>query len=394
MDYFSLHGHNYLAVADRYSGWLTVYRVGRGEFDGETLVKKLREHFVTFGVACEAASDGGPQMICHEVQSFLKRWGVHHRLSSAYFPHSNNRAELAVKTAKRLLMENMDNQGGIDTDAFGQAMLQYRNTPHPDTRLSPAQVIFGRAIRDFVPVLPYKYEPRQEWGFLQEDRERALAKRMYHDGSRLAIGTRPLPPLTVGDKVLVQNQTGRDPTRWDKSGEIVEVLPHDQVNVLMHGSRRISLRNRRFVRKYVVPPIMPSQVKTAQYAREPVTPPPPAKYGKPEVTVEDHPRLLAHEEVHSHEVPEDNGHAVEFNEDRGVSPADQMMPRGQHDSADRGSPGVAEGGVRKSGRVRKPNSLFSPDVYELDSISAIPTHALEMPISGKENGSDGFWWPV
>ena len=146
-------------------------------------MRKLREHFVTFGVACEAASDGGPQMICHEVQSFLKRWGVRHRLSSAYFPHSNNRAELAVKTAKRLLMENMDNQGGIDTDAFGRAMLQYRNTPHPDTRLSPAQVIFGRAIRDFVPVLPYKYEPRQEWGFLQEDRERALAKRMYHDGS-------------------------------------------------------------------------------------------------------------------------------------------------------------------------------------------------------------------
>ena len=117
-------------------------------------------------------------------------------------------------------MENMDNQGCIDTDAFGRAMLQYRNTPHPDTRLSPAQVIFGRAIRDFVPVLPYKYETRQEWGLLQEDRERALAKRMYHDGSRLALGTRPLPSLTVGDKVLVQNQTGRDPTRWDKSGEI------------------------------------------------------------------------------------------------------------------------------------------------------------------------------
>ena len=29
-DYFSLHGRNYLALADRYSGWLTVYRVGSG----------------------------------------------------------------------------------------------------------------------------------------------------------------------------------------------------------------------------------------------------------------------------------------------------------------------------------------------------------------------------
>ena len=202
-------------------------------------------------------------MIYHEVQTFLMKWGVHHRLSSAYFPHSNNRAELAVKTAKRLLMENMDNQGCIDTDAFGRAMLQYRNTPHPDTRLSPAQVIFGRAIRDFVPVLPYKYEPRQEWGFLQEDRERALAKRLYHDGSRLAFSTRPLPSLTVGDKVLVQQQTGRDRTRWDKSGEIVEVLPHDQVNMLMDGSRRISLRNRRFVRKFKPTPLHTNQLSYA-----------------------------------------------------------------------------------------------------------------------------------
>ena len=62
-DYFSLHGRNYLALADRYSGWLTVYRVGSGEYDAKALVKMLRQHFVTFGVAVELASDGGPQMM-------------------------------------------------------------------------------------------------------------------------------------------------------------------------------------------------------------------------------------------------------------------------------------------------------------------------------------------
>ena len=97
-----------------------------------------------------------------------------------------------------------------------------------------------------------------------------------------------------------------------------------------------------------------------------------------------------HEEVLSHEVPGNDGRELELNEDRGVSSADQMEPSGQHDSEEHGSPGVQDGGVRKSGRVRKPNSLFSPDVYELDSISAIPTHALEMPILG----FDGFWWPA
>ena len=81
-------------------------------------------------------------------------------------------------------------------------------------------MIFARQIRDFVSVLPFTFEPRQEWSLLQEDRDRALAKKMYlySDESRLTVGIYPLPPLVERDRVLVQNQTGRDPTRWDKSG--------------------------------------------------------------------------------------------------------------------------------------------------------------------------------
>ena len=144
-------------------------------------------------------------MIASEVENFLNKWRVKHRVSSSYLPHSNNRAETAVNTCKRLLMENMDSQGDLDTDTFGKAMLEYRNAPIPETRLSLAQVLFGRNIRDFIPVLPYKYEPRQDWSLLQEGRERAFAKKLYNDGTLLAIGTRKMPPLAVGDKVLVQN---------------------------------------------------------------------------------------------------------------------------------------------------------------------------------------------
>ena len=75
-------------------------------------------------------------------------------------------------------MENMDSQGDLDMNSFGRAMLEYMNTPNLETRLSPAQIVFGRNVRDFIPALPYKYEPRQEWSLLQEDRERAFAKKL------------------------------------------------------------------------------------------------------------------------------------------------------------------------------------------------------------------------
>ena len=103
--------------------------------------------------------------------------------------------------------------GSLNTDKVMRAVMQYRNTPIPELRMSPAQIVFGRQLRDFIPVLPYKYEPRQEWSLLQEDRERAFARKLYNDGTKLAIGTRKMPPLSVGDKVLVQNQTGRAPNK-------------------------------------------------------------------------------------------------------------------------------------------------------------------------------------
>ena len=97
-------------------------------------------------------------------------------MSSAYFPHSNSRAELAVKSAKRMMKDNVNVENDITGDKMLCALLQYRNTPHPDTRLSPAQVLFGRQIRDFFPVMNHKYEPKQEWGLIKEARELALSR--------------------------------------------------------------------------------------------------------------------------------------------------------------------------------------------------------------------------
>ena len=85
-------------------------------------------------------------------KQFLKNWGVYHRISSVAFAHSNCRAEIGVKTAKRIIAENTDHQGNLDLDAFQRAILAFRNTPDAETKLSPARCIFGRPIRDFIPI--------------------------------------------------------------------------------------------------------------------------------------------------------------------------------------------------------------------------------------------------
>ena len=155
-DYFSYQGKNYLIIVDRYSVWLSIYIVGGGD-NTEKLIERLKTHFLTFGISSELASDGGPTYTASATKRFLKSWGVHHRLSSAYFPHSNQRAELGVKSAKRLIRENVTPNGSLDNDSFRRALLSHCNTPDSDTGSSPAQVLFGRPIRDFIPILPNNY---------------------------------------------------------------------------------------------------------------------------------------------------------------------------------------------------------------------------------------------
>ena len=183
-------------------------------------------------------------------RQFLSTWGVNHRLSSVAFPHSNCRAEVAVKTMKRLITDNTGGKGDLDTDAVQRAVLQYRNTPESDTKISPAMCVFGRMIRDFIPVMPGKYLPHDTWRDTLGAREDALRKRHIKMHEYWSEHTRRLPALAVGDYVRVQNQTGQHPNKWDRTGTVVEVKQHDQYQVKVDGSGRVMLRNRRFLRKF------------------------------------------------------------------------------------------------------------------------------------------------
>ena len=80
------------------------------------------------------------------------------------------------------------------------------------------------------------------WQNIADAKEQALLPRGKGAYEQWSAHARTLPPLKVGDDIMVQNQRGNYPRHWDKRGVVVEVLPHDQYQVKVEGSRKLTLR--------------------------------------------------------------------------------------------------------------------------------------------------------
>lgn len=206
-DLFHMVGRMYIVYADRFFRWTEVAAT-KPDASASTIITILRQYFTSFGVPEEISTDGGPPFNSHDVNTFLQSWNVSHRTSSVGYPQSNGRAEAAVKITKRIFTTNVSPSGSLDTDEVSKFLLLYQNTHAPDMGVSPAEHLFGRYTQ-----------------FIENKQ------------------TSPLWELHVGDPVSLQNQTGNQSLRWQKTGIVAEALPHQQYRVVVDGSRRTTLRN-------------------------------------------------------------------------------------------------------------------------------------------------------
>ena len=100
-----------------------------------------------------------------------------------------------------------------------RALLQQRNTPDRDCKLSPAEVIFGHKLRDTIPQLdkskmvfenPQVHDQwHSDWSAKEED----LRSRLVRTCEKLEKGSKELEPLREGDTVFIQNQDGSKPLK-------------------------------------------------------------------------------------------------------------------------------------------------------------------------------------
>ena len=213
VDFMQSAGVRYAVMDDRYSGWPSVSK------PAELSVTDWFTDFCSvFGIPDVITTDGGPEFMSVKFKQALRDYGVHHRVSTPYNPHANCRAELGVKTMKRIIRENVGSDGNLRTPKFVKAMLQYKNTPDRDWGISPAECIFGRQLTDYLLVSKQNFLQNcsNEWKCTLEERERAFKPRYSALEKRWRQNTKKLQPLNVGDRVTVQDRHGNTPNKWSR----------------------------------------------------------------------------------------------------------------------------------------------------------------------------------
>ena len=172
----------------------------------------LHQYSTHFGIPEILSSDGASGFTSAEMTAFCSRWGITQRISSAHYARSNKCAEVAVKSAKQLIQDNLTPNGDLDCERFARVLLMHRKSPDQSTGVSPAQIVMGCQLRDRLPSPLGSFAPHHTWKTAASSREQSYLIRHYKKAESLSKGTAPLSPLHVGDHVYVQDQTGSRPT--------------------------------------------------------------------------------------------------------------------------------------------------------------------------------------
>ena len=185
-DYFHIAGKVFLLMVDAYTSWPVIRNCEKGGTAAE-LKEALVEIFSTYGIPKTMVSDGGPQFTAHETQELLQSWGVEQRITSAYNPHANLRAETGVKSMKRILHDAVGTGYKLNGEKASMALMEYRNTPLRDLERTPAQLLYGRHLRDLIQIRDEmdggRYNIQEDFQLTAEDRERAFWEKMKREGT-------------------------------------------------------------------------------------------------------------------------------------------------------------------------------------------------------------------
>jgi len=224
-------GWSIIGIIDAGTRWPEVFFVK--STTTSVITRKLTELFVNKGRPLEIVTDNGPQFTSLEFAQYCKRWGIKHHPVTPYYPQANSEIErffkTVMKTIKIAVLEGKDWKAELQN-----FLLVYRNTPHSTTGKSPAELMYGRQLRDTLP--SKEPEPTQAYkdAMITDASNKAKIKQYADKGLKES-------KVRVGDKVVIK-QKRKNKFSTNFGSKTYTVLARNKATLTLQDSMRKTIK--------------------------------------------------------------------------------------------------------------------------------------------------------
>ncbi|GKC96200.1 putative nucleotidyltransferase, ribonuclease H [Tanacetum coccineum] len=246
-------GNKYILVAvDYVSKWVEAQALPTN--DARVVVKFLRGLFARFGVPKALISDRGTHFCNSQLEKALQKYGVTHKISTAYHPQTNGQTEITNRAIKRILERSVGYNPKDWSEKLNDALWAFRTAYKTPTRCTPFRLVYGKPCH-----LPVEIEHKAHWALKQcnldltlgsksrlmqlnelaELREGAYENsRIYKERTKRWHDSRLRgdKDFKVGDKVLLYNSRlkmypGKLKSKWSGPNIVKTVYPHGAIEI-------------------------------------------------------------------------------------------------------------------------------------------------------------------
>nr|GFA22464.1 reverse transcriptase domain-containing protein [Tanacetum cinerariifolium] len=225
--------------------WSKKYRIKN---DARVVVKFLKSLFSWFGTPKAIISDRGTHFCNDKFSRVMAKYGVNHRLSTAYHPQTSGQVEVTNRGLKRILKRTVGENRALWSDKLEDALGAFRTAYKTSIGCTPYRLVYGKACH-----LPLEIEHKAYWvlkhtnfdlrtagdhGKLQLNELSELRDQAYENSLIYKERTKKLHDdkiknriFNVGDQVLLFNSrlkifSGKLKSCWSGPFTIAEIYPY------------------------------------------------------------------------------------------------------------------------------------------------------------------------
>nr|GEV75947.1 reverse transcriptase domain-containing protein [Tanacetum cinerariifolium] len=154
-------GNKYiLIVVDYVSKWVKAQALPKN--DAHVVIKFLRKLFAWFGVPKALISDRETHFYNSQLEKALQKYGVTHKLSTAYHPQTDRQTEVTNRAIKRILERSVGYNLKNWFEKLNDALWAFRTAYKTPTGCTPFRLVYGKACHRLVEI-----EHRAYWELKQ-----------------------------------------------------------------------------------------------------------------------------------------------------------------------------------------------------------------------------------